>query len=234
VPVSRQAVQEYARSQFGADGSFKASAGWLEKFMQRHHLSVRCRTSLSQKLPADLEDKVNSFVSFVKKSQVENEFEDKFLINMDETPVFFDLVPGRTLDLQGKRSVIVRSSGGDKRHVTVVLSIAANGDVLPTMVIFKGKRALKDIKAPKDIIVTVQQKAWVDEAIMLRWVQECLRAYTDRNLSLLVMDSFRCHIMDSVKKQLRKTNAELAVIPGGCTSVLQPLDVSVNKPFKGN
>jgi hypothetical protein len=29
-----------------------------------------------------------------------------------------------------------------------------------------------------------------------------------------------------------KTN--LAVIPGGLTSVLQPLDVSVNKPFKDN
>ena len=39
--------------------------------------------------------------------------------------------------------------------------------------------------------------------------------------------------MDSVKKCLRKANAKLAVIPGGCTSVLQPLDVSVNKPFKG-
>ena len=38
--------------------------------------------------------------------------------------------------------------------------------------------------------------------------------------------------MDSVKKCLRKANAELAVIPGGCTSVLQPLDVSVNNPFK--
>ena len=24
------------------------------------------------------------------------------------------------------------------------------------------------------------------------------------------------------------------VIPGGCTSVAQPLDVSVNKPFKGH
>lgn len=86
---------------------------------------------------------------------------------------------------------------------------------------------------PEGFIVTVQEKAWVDEGIMLRWVTECLRKYTNRERSLLVMDSFRCHIMDSVKKSLRKANVETAIIPGGCTSVLQPLDVSLNKPFKG-
>lgn len=46
------------------------------------------------------------------------------------------------------------------------------------------------------------------------------------------MDSFRAHKTDSVKKELRKANADTAMIPGGCTSVLQPLDVSVNKVFK--
>lgn len=29
-----------------------------------------------------------------------------------------------------------------------------------------------------------------------------------------------------------KNNINLAVIPGGCTSKVQPLNVSVNKPFK--
>jgi len=96
----------------------------------------------------------------------------------------------------------------------VMLSVAANGDVLPTFVIFKGKRPLKDIKAPSDITVLVQEKAWVDESIMLQWIDSSLRVFTNRNRSLLVMDSFRCHLMESVKKRLRKTNAATAIIPG--------------------
>ena len=35
-----------------------------------------------------------------------------------------------------------------------------------------------------------------------------------------------------VKCKFRRKNTDLAVIPGGLTSRLQPLDVSLNKPFK--
>ena len=50
--------------------------------------------------------------------------------------------------------------------------------------------------------------------------------------SMLVIDAFKGHLTDSVKNQLRKMKTELVVIPGGMTSVMQPMDVSVNKPFK--
>ena len=53
-------------------------------------------------------------------------------------------------------------------------------------------------------------------------------------ISLLVWDMFRAHLCDSVKRKLSRKNCRQAVIPGGCTSVLQPLDVCLNKPFKTN
>ena len=33
-------------------------------------------------------------------------------------------------------------------------------------------------------------------------------------------------------KQFRQCNTDTTYIPGGCTSLIQPLDVSFNKPFK--
>ena len=49
---------------------------------------------------------------------------------------------------------------------------------------------------------------------------------------MLVLDSFRSHIVESVKNRLLEKNTNIAIIPGGCTSKLQPLDVAINKSFK--
>ena len=50
--------------------------------------------------------------------------------------------------------------------------------------------------------------------------------------SLLIYDSMRAHFTDVVKKQVKQTNSVLAVIPGGLTKELQPLDIGVNRAFK--
>lgn len=76
---------------------------------------------MSQKLPGDLEQKVTSFQKFVKDARIKDEFDSEYIINMDETPVFFDIVPNQTVDVQGKKAIIIRTSGSDKRHVTVML-----------------------------------------------------------------------------------------------------------------
>ena len=50
---------------------------------------------------------------------------------------------------------------------------------------------------------------------------------------MLVMDSFRAHLTaDKVKKETRKAAGTPGLILGGGTPVLQPQDMSVNKPFK--
>jgi len=50
--------------------------------------------------------------------------------------------------------------------------------------------------------------------------------------SLLVCDQFKAHVTESTKRLATKLEMHLAVIPGGLTSQLQPLDISLNKLFK--
>ena len=61
---------------------------------------------------------------------------------MDETPLYFDVVPGRVLDKKGK-SVVVCTIGNEKRHLTVVLIVVAHDEVFPALAIFKGKKQPK-------------------------------------------------------------------------------------------
>ncbi len=54
----------------------------------------------------------------------------------------------------------------------------------------------------------------------------------DGDRRLLVWDACRVHLTDRVKEELRRRNVDTAVIPGGMTSLLQPLDVAINRPMK--
>lgn len=188
---------------------FAASRRWAVSFMRRHDLSLRAKTSLSQRLPQDLEEKLSSFHQFVKTKREEDEFDDNLIINMDETPVYFDLQPGKSVNKSGAKSVLIRTTGSEKRHFTVVLAVAASGDMLPPMIIFKGKRDL-NINVPSGWIVTVQEKGWMDEKLMLRWIQDIYLKYTRKERSLLVLDSFRGHLTESVKRAFRKGNSVMA------------------------
>ena len=53
-----------------------------------------------------------------------------------------------------------------------------------------------------------------------------------KDRSMLVLYAFLCHRSPVVKSVLNADKTDLAIIPGGMTSVLQPLDTSVNKHMK--
>jgi hypothetical protein len=47
-----------------------------------------------------------------------------------------------------------------------------------------------------------------------------------------VCDQFKAHITEATDKIVKGLSMQLPVFPGDPTSELQPLDISVNKPFK--
>jgi hypothetical protein len=75
----------------------------------------------------------------------------------------------------------------------------------------------------------------MNENEMIWWVENVWRRRANLGSnprSLLVLDSFTAHRTDPVKRRFNERNIDIAVIPGGLTSRLQPLDVSLNKSFK--
>ena len=204
--------------------------------MNRNKLVLRQKTKICQRLPADLEEKITSFQRFVIKERKSHSYPLSQIGNMDETPVFFYLPSNRTVDCVGSKTVSVRTTGHEKTHFTTVLACMADGTKLPPMVIFKRKTMPKE-KFPVGVIVHVHQKGWMDTDGMLIWLQKAWGRRPGGGMvntkSLLVWDQFRAHLVDKVRQRTNKVhNTHIAVIPGGLTSILQPLDVSVNHPFK--
>ena len=68
VPVSVEGLKEKARELVAPHNcKLKASSRWVKGFFKRHTLTLRAKTSLSQKLPAQLENKLSGFFVHEKK-----------------------------------------------------------------------------------------------------------------------------------------------------------------------
>ena len=112
---------------------------------------------------------------------------------MGETPVYFDMPASTSVNKKGCREVRIRSTGAKKRRFTVILACTVAGDMLPPMVIFKGKRALKTLRIPAGIVVRVQPKGWNDAELTKVWVQQVLHVYNSnkKKHAFLVWDILR-------------------------------------------
>lgn len=236
LPVSTVRIRLQAKliaQQLGLE-NFKGGSNWCYRFMKRKKLSVRVRTTIGQALPTDYEEKQASFRDYIHTVIKEQKFPDSHVINMDEVPLTFDCPPNRTVDSKGVKTITVATTGNERTAFTCVLACAANGDKLKPLLIFKRKTVPKG-NYPPDVLICANQKGWMCEKIMLHWLNEVWRKRKGaffQPRGILIVDSMRAHLMESVKSECKKVSAILAVIPGGLTKILQPLDLAVNKAFK--
>ena len=89
---------------------------------------------------------------------------------------------------------------------------------------------------PQGMIYVCQDNAWMDERVMLMWVEMVLEPYVDTApdnvVPILFLDSYCCHMMNLVVNVMQDLGVEVEHFPGGCTSLCQPVDIGINKPFK--
>lgn len=217
---------------------FKGGVNWIYRFMRRKNLRVRARTTVCQAVPDDWEEKKESFLTFTKKAIKDGKYSLKSIINMDEVPLTFDCPPNRTVDTCGVKTVSLTTTGQEKTHFTVMLACCADGTKLKPLLIFK-RKTLPSGTFPRNVVVRCNEKGWVNECIMLDWFQEVWKKREGaffNSRGLLIFDAMKAHTKESVMTAAKKKSigAEVCVIPGGLTKILQPLDISVNKSFKSH
>lgn len=169
---------------------FKFSKGWFTRFKKRHNISYRTPTNKAQEIPEHHVAAIQKFhlslrqigITSLSKHEIPSSPELPVLgvfrlcdiANIDETPCSFDFLEGKTYNVQGNKTVWVKSTGSglDKRQMTVQLTVFADGiGRVKPLVVFRGK-GLRITAAEKKMLdhrvdVVFQENAWVDEGIFL-------------------------------------------------------------------
>ena len=86
---------------------------------------------------------------------------------MDETPIFMENIPNKTIAAKGARDISIISHGGEKSRISVILLVTA-GNKLPSLLVFYGtpngpkEQTLRklEIVTNKDIYVCCQKGGW--------------------------------------------------------------------------
>lgn len=233
----REHAHEIAQNQKIDLENFKCSDKWISNFMRRNRLSVRKITHMGQADNKTTEEKMSVAKEYLDTiPAVTTDLENDQIFNMDETPVYIDMLSSTTVDFIGNKNVDASHCGATKARLTVVLCASAAGQILRTMVILKGLKRIPNVKVPRGIFLTVANKGSMTYELMLTWINSVFAMRTSnlfcQKKSALFMDECTAHKKSEVMDALKKRKTTVKLIPPKTTSYLQPLDVSVNAPFK--
>ena len=202
---------------------FNASNGFIYNFKQRNGISSRRahfkrRTSSSQARIAPWIEKIKELMVSVPKEDV---------YNCDETA--WRLFPNGLLTWaqRGSDNVTITTKDDEKKCLTALATIKADGTKLPLMIIAKGKtpRAEQSQLGDTGVHLTGHSPSgWMTQENFekyLMWIRES--SGHDRTIHL-ILDLYAVHRTEASKLMAQGCGIELHFIPESFTDQLQPLD----------
>ena len=161
------------------------------------------------------------------------------ILNIDKVPIPFKFLNSYTYHIYGEKTITGKTdrSGWGKRQATLILYIFANSILrISLKLIFYSKpnrliRLKESHLYHPGVTIEFNDTAYNNGDLFDKWIDEEL-AISLIGDGLLIMDHAAFYKTESALLKLRGYCILPALIPGGCTSLLQPLNISINKPFK--
>ena len=224
-------------------GSIELTRTWAESIIHRMGYVKRKGTKAARKVPENLPELKENFLKTFSDKVVKYKIPDELILNFDQTGVSIVPVSNWTLESEGSQQVEITGLE-DKRQVTVLLAETLAGDLLPPQVIYEGKtnQCHPRFTFPLDWNITHTESHWSNEVSMKEYFKKVIRTYVEdqrdqlglplKQKALAIFDVYAPHPQAEFIDSLKDAGVECVFVPGGCTSELQPLDISGNKVFK--
>ncbi|KAK3104222.1 hypothetical protein FSP39_025431 [Pinctada imbricata] len=213
---------------------------WWYSFSRRNpEISLRKPEKLGNMRAKMLNpQKVNNYFDDLEKLVKELDLTNKpqFIWNADETGKQFQHNPVNVIAQKGARGIVSRTSD-DRTNTTMMVCANAAGQFMPPMMIVKGKTSkslygFNTAEAPENTIWTFQEKAWMNDSIMLQWFRDVfLPNCGEHRPQLLIVDGHGSHESAEILTEAIESGIRMFAFPPHTTHFLQPMDRTVFGPF---
>uniref|UniRef100_A0A3Q2IF12 Pogo transposable element with ZNF domain n=1 Tax=Equus caballus TaxID=9796 RepID=A0A3Q2IF12_HORSE len=231
LPVNEETLfQKATKIGRSLEGGFKISYEWAVRFMLRHHLTPHARRAVAHTLPKDVAENAGLFIEFVQRQIHNQDLPLSMIVAIDEISLFLDT---EVLSSDDRKENALQTVGTGEPWCDVVLAILADGTVLPTLVFYRGQMD-QPANVPDSILLEAKESGYSDDEIMELWSARVWQKHTacQRSKGMLVMDCHRTHLSEEVLAMLSASSTLPAVVPAGCSSKIQPLDVCIKRTVK--
>lgn len=238
------------------DGSrFRCSDSFLWKWLHETlNWSERKATRPGHKMPENWEEVCEKAILRMAYSIKEEDIPSSLIVNSDQTQVVY--AQGSNLSWAPTSAKQVSGVGEDeKRAFTVMVSVSNNGTLLPFQAIYQGhsKASLPQPSAPGYTNAQLagfrfesseSKTYWSTQKTMRTFVSEILVPYCHvekeklglppTQKSIWRIDVWSVHRSAEFRGWMKTNhpNIILHFVPGGCTGVMQPCDVGIQRILK--
>ena len=223
--------------------TLKSMENWWGLFLPRHpEVSGRFAqyaksVRLNKKLTKD--EWTTWFNESLSPALAKVGYDPQYAFNEDESGMFIDFDTGslQVYDPRGTKTC-ARRRGYDRRHVTLVACVRTDSFyVRPALLwpsalnrghLFQHEACPMSVKATKI--------GWSSEETFMKWLREFASLTSPtanpHKAVVFIVDGSKTHLTRRVIEEAVKLGVHLEALPSHLTDVVQPLDLSVFKPFK--
>jgi hypothetical protein len=207
---------------------FKASWQWLRQFKVRRGLQkmlLHGEGAEVNKSDLGLLAALENLYAIIAQYDPENVY------NMDETDLFFHLLPRYSLLMPDEDISTTRGKKKSKDRVSLIVCANAMGShKIPCALIGKPKApaCIKDCQWP--VPYFIQAKAWMDVEMCWKWFNEVFLPEVKKRTGhrvLLLLDNAPGHF-----EAFERENVRIVFFPPNCTSWKQPYDMGIIAALK--
>lgn len=224
-------------------GHLSVSPSFAKSVLKRMGYVKRKCSNAGKVTVERFEEAQEEFLADIKAEVLMHDIPLDLVFNWDQTGIH--LVPtGEWTMHQAKEKVVPITHSDDKRQITGVFAVTATGKYFPPQLIYKGKteRCHPRVSTPAGWDMWHSEKHWSTEDTMVRYIENVIVPCVNERREVLklpksqpalaIFDCFKGQTTPQVNALLGKHHVRVVIVPANCTDKLQPLDISINKPFK--